>query len=427
MKHPVAVHAMICLIAAGAWAATYTMNPVTVDTFWDDSALWDIGGYPNASGAEVIVSNNNVGGATGARNLRINVPCTVGVVRCVGQTNLNVRPVLANWAQTLYFDDPSGTALVETRATTVAYALELNSAIHLLSDLEVRIVSQSTINVYCDVSGAGDMYLYGTAAPGYMRLSTSSPWNNFSGGVYVYNGADFPQTQANTFLMTNSVVTLGANGLLRIMAGSKQIGKRLVALNNTQIYSYYNYQYWLTNMALEIHGNLNLRADGAANSGRYVYYHGDVSGTGMITCSTGAGFTNRFVGSVSPGLSAGAITFAAGSNAKLLFGQAGSPLLLNIEDGDQVAVSNIAYAVNLADFDVKFLTTTAVGTTNWFLYSSAGFTGGAFTNSPDFGVFSGYCVSNVPGMENYIGVVVVPEPALLLMSLCGALAVRFRR
>lgn len=151
-------------------------------------------------------------------------------------------------------------------------------------------------------------------------------------------------------------------------------------------------------------------------------YLGDVRGTGTVVNYLNGSIntvSNRFLGSISPGFGPGTLTFDEATGVTIL-GEPGMPVMLNIEDGDTLVLTNMGAAVDLANIDVTFLTATAKGTTNWFLYADNGFINDF--NSINYGILTGELVYEA----NRIGAVVVPEPCIALVGLAGLLWSRRR-
>lgn len=443
MKRLLAVLTLMVLTASGARAATYTLLPVNANTNWYHP-IWDIGSYPKAADDVAVISNANVSFPTTSLSISLGMSITVGVIRTAGTTtNVPWVTISSDSGSVLYFQSSDGRAVVEAAGMNAgSWQLHLNSRMTLLSDLEARCVSNKIFmfgsGAY-DIAGASNLYLrnLATGSGSYGTFDTRMPASpNFTGELhlegrpYVSVGHDAAN---NRYIMTNALVIVEPGTALLLRSYVSNLGYRVVCRSGSTLQAHVN-QPANFRTPVEIHGWVTntVWAGGFAFNLR-----GDVSGTGTIfRLGQWARMTNCYVGSVSPGLSGpGTITFmsslAAGGTTSawanaLLLGEAGDPLQLVIEDGDQVIVTNRGEVLNLALLDVTFLTTTLQGTTNWFLQSGDGFAGGAF-NSVDWGIFNGYCVSNVAGMENYIGAVVVPEPALLLLlGLCGLVASRFR-
>jgi hypothetical protein len=142
-------------------------------------------------------------------------------------------------------------------------------------------------------------------------------------------------------------------------------------------------------------------------SGYAIVFTGLISGTGTFAEATG--LTNTMVGTLSPGFSPGTLVFDQATGV-FVFGTTGTPLTLQIENGDLVVMTNLAAPLDLSTIDVTFLNATTLHATNWFLACASGITNGF--HATNFVMYtSGHVVYDNAGGR--VGVWIVPEPAWL--------------
>jgi len=420
MKKAALLCAMIVVTAWSVRAATYTLLNVNDSKVWTDP-IWDIGSYPQAIDDHVVISNETVHGPwNGGRSIALNVGATVGVVRTLGTTTNLPWPSIDQAGATLHFHSSDGLArIIGAGMNAGSWQLAVRCRMKLLSALEVLVLSNkqtifaSSANA---LEGASNIYLRNRTPEVYSLVVNLGPCPGFTGEVHV-EGAVSYAGETLLYSATNALVVIEPGGRIQIPSFVSNIGTRLVMRSGSTINCAVNNSINLRS-PVEIHGDVTNAAWEWSPQAPFTLY-GDISGTGTIhrspfSYNASSVYSNRYLGSVSPGLGgAGTITFVGGlytGGTAVVLGEVGDPLLLNIENGDQVIATTMDARVNLNALDVKFLDTTTPGTTNWFLQTANGFAGGAFNNI-DWGIFNGYCVSNVPGMESYIGAVVVPEPA----------------
>jgi hypothetical protein len=133
------------------------------------------------------------------------------------------------------------------------------------------------------------------------------------------------------------------------------------------------------------------------------------------------GVTNILIGDIRPGFSAGELVLDQG-NSVLRCGAADAALTLHIENGDLLVLSNVSGPVALTNIDVTFYSSTTLGATNWFLYSTTGISG-AFNDAAFVLYTTGGVVYDYA--NNRVGAWIVPEPLgavclAVLAVLCGA-------
>jgi len=419
---------LVALTAMTMHAATYNLAPTAVDTLWNAAASWYEGDFPRTAGDSAVISNECVGGGTSWRALNINTAITCGVIRVDGfTTNMPYPSLRTTTGSTLYLHNPDGAArIIGAGWGGGSWQVDVGVALVLLSDLHVTVVSGKIVNIGSTLSGASNLYLT-CGVPGSTRLgfrSSTSP--AYTGTIHINGRMSMGQNVA--FQCTNAEVIVHSGSDVEIYY-TTNIGRRIVMYNATKMSTAYGLQSFLAT-PIEIHGTItNDAASGGTGLGRRMTWFSPISGTGAIVRASNT-YTNRYLGSVSPGFSAGTITFrkitSGAAGGSLILGEPGAPFLLIIDDGDQVRVENTGETLDISNLDVRFTATTAPGTTNWFLYCDDGFTGAAF-NQVDWGVFSGSIIMDAPGMENYIGAVVVPEPAVLAGALGMALLAARRR
>jgi len=160
----------------------------------------------------------------------------------------------------------------------------------------------------------------------------------------------------------------------------------------------------------------------AAQQNAFMNFRGDISGTGtLVKINSNPYGTNMFTGSISPGLAGvGKLTIneVAGTTQ---IGMPDAPVTLNIEDGDQLELLNMDVPVDLTNVSVKFLTETALGTTNWFLTCTSN-----VVNTFNAVAYASGLNGAVIYETDRVGAVVVPEPALML-AVALALTAALRR
>lgn len=151
-------------------------------------------------------------------------------------------------------------------------------------------------------------------------------------------------------------------------------------------------------------------------NGYTIIFTGAINGTGTFVTTDGV--TNSFVGNVTPGFSPGELAIDRG-NGVVNLGLPDDSLMLNIENGDLLVLTNFPGPVDLSAMDVTFYSPTTLGTTNWFLYSTSGFAGEFHDTNY---VLYTYGAVIYDGANNRVGVLIVPEPAAALTVAGCALA-----
>lgn len=394
------------------------------DRNWSDTNIWLHGVFPRDAGDIVVISNGTIGGPGPFRAITVDADVTVGAVRVTGTTSSGLHVALAGAARKMYLGGNSGVATIDGMAYSPNALVQLDIAnrLVLLSDLRVTIVSQSNLRISAELEGASNVHLSSGAGAIRPRLC-SGPSPNFTGTIYVPRRGWLGENHGS--MCVNADVIVGPHGNVELGVATN-VGRRLVLHTGTFVGTATG---TAPRIATPIIVNGHVTNNATDVGPRVMTWAGDVSGTGAIVRGIGNGYdrTNRYLGSISPGFDgAGQLVFRkqtmAGGTAggTMLLGEAGDPLLLNIEDGDRIRVENFPAPLGLTTLDVMFLTPGAPGTTSWFLYSESGFAG-AF-NSVNFNVFTGHLASNDPAHVNWIGAAVMPEPAAVFCAGVAAFA-----
>ncbi|NLF40489.1 hypothetical protein GX586_13680 [bacterium] len=424
---PLAILAALCCVTASA--AQYIAPLISGNFNWTNTAQWSpVGSYPNSPSDEALFTN--------AATITVSVnggPVTAAVVTLAG-----TRITLQNGSgsgRELFLTNNAGNPRITAIGLPFNYQIVNNLITTFGQPLDV--VATNTLRFYPNMVSSADVNLI--ANGGVIHLGDSYIVVNIStgytGAVHVKGGNSAGQYVAyKTWALSNSAAYVVEGGRLAFMALTQpQAALPVVSNISPLILNEGATLYALNNATNGILLLKDVTVNGVVTNEYQTHtlsftYLADVKGTGAVVNYLNGSIdtvTNLFLGSISPGFSAGTLTLDE-ANGVTKLGASGSPVTLNIEDGDRVALINMGAAVDLQNINVKFLTTTVPGTTNWFLHSDSGFAGGAF-NTVDPGTFVCFVVSNVPGMPDYIGAVVVPEPVVLAVPFLALLLRRCRR
>ena len=419
--------AIVAVLALRAAATEYVWQSTT-DGMWTTSANWNPStGYPNDPADEATFPNLFL--ATN-QTLTVTLPAnavTVGVLRVILASNTYLlaggRLVMTNSVSTnaLIYATTPGANLPRIPAYVV-----IQSELEIYQD---TVIAMPQYNLVDGLQIAGPLHGQGmitrsmAAAPGgycsiMNRASTYSGLLRAHSGysTYVYNNA----------LSNAAGVAVSYNGSF----GSYGVDTiRRITINTAGQLSYSggsagnSYGDWFLNCTNAVF---------TAFAGRTLY--GALEGTGIVTFAGNTTIT--FLGAIRPGLGGvGSLTFVRGSGTPVL-GSAASRAQLQIEisgsggepgvDHDYLKVQSLVAPLNLSNI-VLHVTGTGGTTTNWFLEApgtgTIGFVGTFFS------------VTNAPGLHSQVfydsdnrrvGVVAIPEPALLLVWLAGLLCARRR-
>ncbi|MCX7005498.1 MAG: hypothetical protein NTV22_19830 [bacterium] len=178
-------------------------------------------------------------------------------------------------------------------------------------------------------------------------------------------------------------------------------------------------------MAAVYTNNNNITVNGVyendERSGYALLFTGMISGTGTFVEATG--LSNTFVGTISPGFSAGTLTFNQATGV-FVFGTSATPLQLHIENGDLLLMTNLAAPLDLGTLEVTFFSPTTYHETNWFLSCASGISGEL--HATNFVMYtSGQVIYD--NANGRVGVWIIPEPACLVLLGAGGAWLRHRR
>ncbi|NLF40349.1 hypothetical protein GX586_12965 [bacterium] len=399
-----------CLLACTLYSAEYVAQPSSFNTSWNVPTLWDVGDFPRAVGDVAIITNGYIGNGTGERRVQLNVAVTVSVVRFAGVTPSNMYPNISAAGGRLYMESLSGNAQIQADSyTAYSWGSAVSAAMEPLSDTDIRVTTNKIFVLQSTLYGAGGLHFYVPRGGG--MLETRSPASpDYTGTVYIEQSAgNFVIAQNSAHIFTNATVVI-RNGATLTVGGVTRFGSEIRMEPGSRLDGYvgkYTYLY----SSLVVFGN----ATNATRYNGFVDFRGDVSGTGeFVKINSAANGTNYFTGTISPGFSAGTLTINELGGVTRI-GMPGTPVTLQIEDKDQLELINMDEAVDLTNVNVKFLTSTEPGTTNWFLTCTSTAVNGL--NGIEY-------APGLTGVVMYeadrVGAVVVPEPAVFML---GALAV----
>jgi len=287
-----------------------------------------------------------------------------------------------------------------------------------LSDTDIRIPTNKIFTIQGEFFGTGDLHVYSPRGGGILSLrAAASP--DYTGTIYIEQSVgNVPLAQTSLHMCTNASFVVRTGAALKV-AQIARMGKVVRMEPGSALQA--EWASPSSNIAdFVILGGV---VTNATQRNSFINFRGDVSGIGtLVKMNNNPDGTNMFTGSISPGLNgAGKLTINEQQGVTLI-GMPGTPVTLNIEDGDQLALLNMDVALDLANVSVKFLTETALGTTNWFLTCDSGFVG-SFNAVEYAPMLNGIIIQE----NNQIGAVVVPEPALMLMGALALLTARRRR
>ena len=412
----------LALTTTLAHAASYSRNSTPTSGLWNDSATWTPSGYPQLQGDEADFT------LTASVTTQVDDDgrfTTTSVIRATlstgGAAILSRQTAAANSDNLVLLSNVSGYAhVVLSGSTTATSPLNLNDTLRV-ECVHPIVVSNAYNNsgrpivLSCDFFGSGDIICQGVGPIRFGFNAGGCEESVYTGTIYVRamsaNGKATFYSSVRAFTNSpNAKIVVQNTGVL----GVEQANSRCNLPITLQQGSLLTCNSANTANYVTVIGATTFDSSVAAG---VLTVEGTLSGTGTISRSGNASGAMQFVGTIAPGFSAG--TLVLNENVGTLrLGLAGDTVLLSIEDGDVISNMNMGAAIDLANIDVVFTTTTTLGTTNWFLHADNGFANSF--NSTSYGSFTGYLVTEA----NRIGAVVVPEP----VAVCGvALLVVLRR
>ncbi|NLF40873.1 hypothetical protein GX586_15625 [bacterium] len=400
----------LVLSASAATAATYAWQTAG-GADWTNAANWNPPGCPQELGDEAVLPQ--IASATYSINLHAGNAITLSVLRVTSDAGQSYRvymPVSTATRSEIFLENPNGNAqlLFEASAGAGKLTFDGNAAarhlVHLNDDLDI-VVSNGTSTEDVEFnrtifdgadrtitkSGSGNLRLYVNTSGGGLNDCT---FNILEGQFTIAIDNPIPQCPVDMH-----------EGTL-LLCQYLGVGHRggLIMRNNTTLRMQANGVSESKHGDITVHGSTTFDVQAGKE---LMGVYGMLAGTGTIV-KTGTQ-TNFYVGTISPGFSAGTLTIDESAGAVLL-GLTNNTVELLIEDGDLIELASFSAPVDLATIDATFLNATTPGMTNWFLTCDAGIANElnsvSFTNA-----LTGIVIYDAG--NGRVGAIVVPEPAIL--------------
>lgn len=432
----------LAFLAVAGRAQVYVWNS-TANGNWNAAANWlPATGYPNAPGDVAVFTNLVSSNGTTSVSIPAGTVVTCGVIRSVYASNSYAFV----GGGTLVMTNPAGPAYIECIRTTAGgmagYMLQFQAlGLVLLQDLVLSNGSASGSYSF-SLTPTG---MVGNANITFAPLSRhchAGGWNpRFTGTIWLTNS--FMYTRSSTVVGDPAICFSNATIIVRnanngfYNAGNLDIGAALDLGNGTALNPN-----GAANTARRVIGNVTIDGTVQINNHNPVssctnalaQFEGTLAGNGTLSSiagGTATGNSNVFVGVIAPGgTGVGALRLnraAANSASSFFLGTAADAVELRIDilsnagpgvGHDYLEVSNALWAVDLGNIDLVISNQQSGAQTNWFFHSTAGFAG-AFKSVTANG--ANFLVQT----PTDIGIVIIPEPALML-AVIAAVALRRR-
>ncbi|NLF39485.1 DNRLRE domain-containing protein [bacterium] len=371
------------------WFDTLTRPHVYVwtnraDGSWTTPGNWMPYGYPNDAADTAVISNQLLGSGT-TRSIYVNANVTAGVIRTTGFIASNIyASIKTQNASTLCLKGAAGNALVELAGHCAAsWGLEINVPFALLSDVDVRATSNKILTLSASyIAGTNNLHL--DAAAGFLasRIGGSPA---FTGKVYTERSVNTVLMQSQSFTYTNATIVVKSGATLNV-GNAARLGQ-LVLMPGSRLDAY-----WSSPSSNDNSVTVLGLVTNTAQANSWMNFRGDVRGTGMVIRLNGSGIgTNRFIGSISPGIDGIGRLVLDERLGVTEFGQAGARLRLNIDvsgsgavpgvDHDQLVLSNQDAALSLQNTDLVLDGALSGTATNWILTVHSNLLNGTAFNS----------------------------------------------
>ena len=431
MKNLLLCVSVLAALSASAAYQEYHCAKTSGSYDWTDPATWVENAVPDSPDAYVVITGHYDGGSV---NLSCGGSLGSATAAFIYVQNANaVAP--GNWPTiitdgTLIFTNNNDMSawVVDTSTGLASSPLQFNTSLTVPVDQTISfVVSNKPVLCRSAFTGSGTVRAWhGQLTCSQAGTDNTSP--DFAGTIEVCDGAIlyFNGEDCFTNPLTTIVVKDGGELLIRgAQSGPTpacRVNCPLIIEDGGTLNTQAGAHGAPSNIVASTYTVIGENIHTTSTKQKDLEFWGDVQGTGTIRKTGGTPLTtNRFLGSISPGFSAGTLTMNEQSGW-IELGLPSNRLTLNIENEDLLEMINMDLPVDLANMDLVILT--PMTATNWFLTADGGiantFNSVALTNGLVGNVIYDYG-------NNRVGAQVVPEPAALAaLALAIAAVVRVR-